>query len=182
MSITETTPLRVVLHEGEGSQTLESERRYEIFESLLSKGFAVTRGGSAGTVAPADDADLLVLRESEAGTSEELEGEGGVKVRVQDIGGRDVEGVAALVEEARADAGGCGMSWGPGGRHRRKYSFPERGATLSFAARLSCRLFSFLGSATCSSSSRMAVHLFLTMTLGGGIVLTGTTVPNLLSL
>ena len=117
MSITETTPLRVVLHEGEGSQTLESERRYEIFESLLSKGFAVTRGGSAGTVAPADDADLLVLRESEAGTSEELEGEGGVKVRVQDIGGRDVEGVAALVEEARADAGayepGAWKPWFP---------------------------------------------------------------------
>ena len=39
MGVANTTALRVLLHEGEGSREIAPERRYEIFSKLLGLGF-----------------------------------------------------------------------------------------------------------------------------------------------
>jgi Pyruvate/2-oxoacid:ferredoxin oxidoreductase delta subunit len=54
-------PLRVVLYEGPGTQALDGDRRQKTVQSLLERGFGVTRAGSERPVAPADSSPLLVL-------------------------------------------------------------------------------------------------------------------------
>ena len=102
------SPLRVVLHEGAGSRPLASERRAAILRTLLERGYAVTCTTGDGQVSPADESDLLVLRES--GTDESsahqdsVQGAAGgdtVRVRFRDIAGVDVDGVVTLVDGVR---------------------------------------------------------------------------------
>ena len=61
MSLKDQSTLRIVLYEGDGAGTIESDERYATVSALLEKGFAVTRTGGAGQVAPADSSSLLVL-------------------------------------------------------------------------------------------------------------------------
>ena len=61
MSLKDQTTLRVVLYEGDGAQVLESYERFTTITALLGKGYAVTRTGGVGPVAPKDHTSILVL-------------------------------------------------------------------------------------------------------------------------
>ena len=102
MSLKDQSTLRIVLYEGTGSQPLEANDRFTTMTALLEKGFAVTRAGGAGTVAPADRSSLLVLgrfNEGKAPQAEDASGE--VKVRFHDITGFDAAKITEVVETAR---------------------------------------------------------------------------------
>jgi Pyruvate/2-oxoacid:ferredoxin oxidoreductase delta subunit len=53
--------LRVLLYEGAGAQTITAEERFAAVNTLLTRGFAVTRAGAERPLAPADDSPLMVL-------------------------------------------------------------------------------------------------------------------------
>lgn len=108
-------PLRVVLHDGEGTETLSTDDRYSAVRALLERGFPVTRNGAARAVAPADGSPLLVLgRWTGAPPSQDATGSGGVRVR---WGTLDPATVVRQAEEARdsaaAPAGGAWKPWFP---------------------------------------------------------------------
>jgi len=54
-------PIRVVLYEGSGAETLDADERYAAVTALLERGFGVTRAGSKRPVAPADASPLFVV-------------------------------------------------------------------------------------------------------------------------
>lgn len=65
--------LRVTLYEGPGSETLTAEERYQTMETLLSKGYAVSRPSKNGSLTPEDGSPLLALGRFEDSTLESLE-------------------------------------------------------------------------------------------------------------
>ncbi len=104
MPLKDQTTLRIVLYEGAGSQALEADVRFAALSALLEKGFAVTRSGGAGRVAPADRSALLVLGRFDEGRSPQAEdADGRVPVRFQDITGFDTNRIAEFVESTRAE-------------------------------------------------------------------------------
>ncbi len=104
MSLKDQTTLRIVLYEGNGAQPLEISDRFAALTALLEKGFAVTRVGGDGGVAPADRASLLVLGRFDEGRPPQAEdADGQVNIRFQDITGFDVNRVADAVEKVRAE-------------------------------------------------------------------------------
>ena len=104
MSLKDQTTLRVVLYEGHGSQPLEAGERFAAMNALLEKGFAVTRTGGEGQVAPADRSPLLVLGRFQDGRLPPAEDTNGkVPVRFQDITGLDASRIAQGVETAREE-------------------------------------------------------------------------------
>ena len=104
MSLREETTLRIVLYEGQGSQPLNPEERFATLTALLDKGFAVTRPGANGRVAPADGAALLVLGKFHRGETPRADhANGTVLIRFQDISGYDAPAIAESVERARAE-------------------------------------------------------------------------------
>ena len=112
-------PLRVLLYEGPGSRTLTSQRRFEILQALLKKGYQVTRPRarleSDGGVAPADGSDILVLAEKNgddalpAMASGEAT-DGSVTVHFRDIAGVGVDDVVELVDGVQGET----LSYRPG--------------------------------------------------------------------
>ncbi|MFT5126602.1 MAG: Pyruvate/2-oxoacid:ferredoxin oxidoreductase delta subunit [Rhodothermales bacterium] len=54
-------PLRLVLYEGPGAEALVPEDRTELLRTMLDSGYSVTCTGGSGSVAPADDQQVLVL-------------------------------------------------------------------------------------------------------------------------
>ena len=54
-------PLRVVLYEGSGAESVDPESRLAAVNALLERGFAVTRAGAERPLAPADTTPLLVV-------------------------------------------------------------------------------------------------------------------------
>lgn len=111
MTATARLPLRVVLHEGPGSRPLAPERRYSILKALLEGGFAVSSVQPGGELSPADESDILVLRETDgdspAEEREELDGRvdgvTGVRVRFRELDGHDAAAVVEIVEEVRRE-------------------------------------------------------------------------------
>ncbi len=67
MALRDQTYLRVVLYEGADAQSLESEQRFQTMSRLLSQGFAVTRVGTSGSTAPADNIPAVVLGRFDSG-------------------------------------------------------------------------------------------------------------------
>ena len=105
MSLKEESTLRVVLYEGGGAQSLDAGDRFATMSTLLEQGYAVTRVGGEGGVAPADRASLLVLGRFEGGRTPEVEDAGGqVHIRFQDIDGFDTVRVMETVERARTES------------------------------------------------------------------------------
>src|SRR5688572_21090165 len=101
MGLKDQTTLRVVLYEGNGARSLENADRFAAMSVLLENGFAVTRVGGEGRVAPADRAALLVLGRFDGGTPPRAEDTAGqVNVRFQDIAGFDIHRVAETVQSA----------------------------------------------------------------------------------
>ena len=61
MPLRDQPTLRVILYEGPGARSLETQARFEALTALLERGYAVTRTAGAGTVAPADASPALLL-------------------------------------------------------------------------------------------------------------------------
>ncbi len=102
MSPRDQTPLRVILYEGPGAQTLDPEARYRTLSALLERGYAVTRTGGAQAVAPADSSATLVLGRFEH-TPEFVHGDH--PLTSHDIAGLNPSQVADFVESTRAAKG-----------------------------------------------------------------------------
>ena len=65
--------LRVTLYEGPGTEKLTADERYQTMETLLSKGYAVSRPSKNGSLTPEDGSPLLALGRFEDSTLESLE-------------------------------------------------------------------------------------------------------------
>jgi Pyruvate/2-oxoacid:ferredoxin oxidoreductase delta subunit len=103
MSLKDQTTLRIILYEGDGAQPLEAADRFATLSGLLEKGFAITRVGGEGRVAPADRASLLVLGRFDGGQPPRMEDAAGqVNLRFQDLTGLDANRLSETVESARA--------------------------------------------------------------------------------
>ena len=94
--------LRVVLYEGEGSAALADERRAELMTALLEGGHGFSRPAEGRAVAPADDAELVLLGEF-AGAPPRVEG--GADPCVQDVSGVEARAVVAKLAELRTARG-----------------------------------------------------------------------------
>ncbi len=105
MALTDQSSLRIVLYEGTGAASLAPEDRFTTLNSLLERGFAVTRAGGSGAVAPADRTALLVLGRFDNGRAPEADSAtDGTRVQFRDITGLDSTGVTDVVEQARVGA------------------------------------------------------------------------------
>ena len=105
MALTDQTSLRIVLYEGNGATALAAEDRFAALSLLLERGFAVTRAGDNGAVAPADRTSLLVLGRFENGRVPEADSAtDGTRLQFRDITGLDSTRITETVEQARAGA------------------------------------------------------------------------------
>ncbi len=105
MALTDQTSLRIVLYEGNGAAALAAEERFAALSGLLERGFAITRAGDNGAVAPADRTSLLVLGRFENGRAPEADSAtDGTRVQFRDITGFDSARITETVEQARAGA------------------------------------------------------------------------------
>ena len=99
--------LRVALYEGRGAEPLDGTRRFALMQTLLDKGYRVTRVRSGGpTAAQADDGDALAVlgRFTERQPAEAVASDSGGRVWFRDIGDETPDAVAALVDAIRADS------------------------------------------------------------------------------
>jgi Pyruvate/2-oxoacid:ferredoxin oxidoreductase delta subunit len=102
MALHEQTTLRLLLYEGAGAEPLSAADRYTVLSSLLEQGYAITRTGKGGEVAPSDRSDVLVLGRF-GGTPPQLEdGAGTVRIEVRDISDVAPDQVGSIVEAVRA--------------------------------------------------------------------------------
>jgi len=101
----ESSPVSVLLYEGEGAETLPDGERGEVLRELLDRGYmtASGRGNTAGRALSASGiGKLLVVGRFEGGEAPVLEDEGGaVEITARDISGLDAEAVIEAVESAR---------------------------------------------------------------------------------
>jgi Pyruvate/2-oxoacid:ferredoxin oxidoreductase delta subunit len=100
MALDQTT-LRIVLYEGNDSEPLDETSRFETLNSLLEKGYAVTRTATRGDVAPADRSAVLVLGKFNQDWSSQAE-DGPVNVHLQNINGHSPAQIIEMVEELRS--------------------------------------------------------------------------------
>lgn len=92
-------PLRVVLYEGADSQALSADTRFELCNTLLQKGYAVTSAREDGAVTSADASPLLVLGQFQNDTPLEATTEHEAPVLFKNISDLDAQGVAQLVDD-----------------------------------------------------------------------------------
>ncbi len=102
MSLRDQTFLRIVVYEGRDAEPLDGEQRFQAVSRLLNQGFALTRVGSEGRTAPADDVPALVLGRFENGT-DQLAATVSDRVRITNISGFTDEQIVGAVESARAE-------------------------------------------------------------------------------
>ena len=103
MSLRDQTTLRIVLYEGEGSQSLDAGERFTALSALLEKGFAVTRSAGAAQVASSHRSALLVLGKFGQGKPPAREGNDDLSIRFEDITGFDATSLNETVERVRAE-------------------------------------------------------------------------------
>ena len=100
--------LRIALYEGRGAEPLDGPRRFALLETLLDKGYRVTRvatGAATASAARADDGNALAVlgRFTERQPAEAVGAESGGRVWFRDIGDATPNAVAALVDAIRAE-------------------------------------------------------------------------------
>ncbi len=100
--------LRVALYEGRGAEPLEGARRFALLQTLLDKGYRVTRVGSGTATADtarADDGNALAVlgRFTDRQPAEAVSADSGGRVWFRDIGDETPDAVAALVDAIRAE-------------------------------------------------------------------------------
>ncbi len=104
MSLVESQSLRVVVYEGEGSETMDSNARFDTMSALLEDGFAVTRTNGKQAVAPPDRTSMLVLGRFPEGEQPRFESDGeNPAVSVANIDQKGAEDVKALVRGKREE-------------------------------------------------------------------------------
>ncbi len=118
MSLVESRSLRVVLYEGEGSEPLSAESRYQTVSALLAEGFAVTRTNGQGAVSPAGRTAFFVLGQFNGHPAPAFESEDpDAAVKAADISGQAPDSIAATVrsqqEALGAFAHGAWKPWFP---------------------------------------------------------------------
>lgn len=102
MSLSESRSLRVVVYEGEGSDPLTPESRFDTLSALLDGGFAVTRTDGRQAVAPNDRTSLLVLGRFQEGQSPEFDsGSSEAEVDVANIAEQEPEAITEMVRSKR---------------------------------------------------------------------------------
>ncbi|MCY3844475.1 MAG: ferredoxin family protein [Acidobacteria bacterium] len=98
--------LRVALYEGRGAEPLDGAQRFAVMQTLLDRGYRVTRVGAGGAAAPAraDDGNALAVlgRFTERQPGEAVADSGG-RVWFRDIAGATADGVAAVVDAIRGE-------------------------------------------------------------------------------
>ena len=100
MSLTESQSLRVVVYEGEGSDAMNAESRFDTMSALLEGGFAVTRTDGRQAVAPPDRTSLLVLGRFPNGQAPSFDSDSDDSdVSVENI---DQQDSAAIIDMVRA--------------------------------------------------------------------------------
>ncbi len=100
--------LRVALYEGRGAEPLDGAHRFALMQTLLDKGYRVTRvgaGRAAAGAGPADHSNALAVlgRFTERQPSEAVGADSGGRVWFRDIGDETPDAVAALVDAIRAE-------------------------------------------------------------------------------
>lgn len=115
---TDTSPLQVILYEGDGASPLAASHRFAVLSLLLDKGYAVMRvtgGESGGLRAPAPEIPLMVIGDF-GGSAPALEDAGGrVEIATRDIGGLAPDAVLDLIEQGRiGDQRGLNQPGAPG--------------------------------------------------------------------
>ena len=100
--------LRVALYEGRGAEPLDRARRLALLQTLLDKGYRVTRVGSgraANGAGRAGDGNALAVlgRFTERQPAEAVGADSGGRVWFRDIGDESPDAVAALVDAIRAE-------------------------------------------------------------------------------
>ncbi|MCS1410121.1 MAG: hypothetical protein M2R45_03310 [Verrucomicrobia subdivision 3 bacterium] len=102
MSLVESQSLRVVMYEGEGSEPLDAEARFQTMSALLENGFAVTRTDGRQTVSPSDRSSLFVLGKFKGGEAPEFDsGSSESEASVADIDDQTPESITELVRSQR---------------------------------------------------------------------------------
>ena len=98
--------LRVALYEGRGAEPLDGAQRFAVMQTLLDRGYRVTRVGADGAAAPArsDDGNALAVlgRFTERQPAEAVADSGG-RVWFRDIAGATADAVAAVVDAIRGE-------------------------------------------------------------------------------
>jgi len=100
--------LRVALYEGRGAEPLDGPHRFALMQTLLDKGYRVTRvgaGRAAAGTGRADDSNALAVlgRFTERQPTEAVGADSGGRVWFRDIGDETPDAVAALVDAIRAE-------------------------------------------------------------------------------
>ena len=99
--------LRVALYEGRGAEPLNGAHRFALMQTLLDKGYRVTRvgPGAATAAARSDDGNALAVlgRFTERQPAEAVGADSGGRVWFRDIGNETPAAVAALVDAIRAE-------------------------------------------------------------------------------
>ena len=99
--------LRVALYEGRGAEPLDGAHRFALMQTLLDKGYRVTRvgPGAATAAARSDDGNALAVlgRFTERQPAEAVGADSGGRVWFRDIGNETPAGVAALVDAIRTE-------------------------------------------------------------------------------
>jgi Pyruvate/2-oxoacid:ferredoxin oxidoreductase delta subunit len=103
MALREQTYLRVVLYEGNDAEPLEGEQRFQAMSRLLQQGFALTRVGSAGRTAPADDIPALVLGKFRDGVEAITSEATSDRIRFTNVSGFTDEQIVGAVESVRSE-------------------------------------------------------------------------------
>ncbi len=103
MSLTTTSALQVVLHDGPETPVLETAECFAALTALLEKGFAVSRTTGGESLLPRGRATTLVLGKFPDGATESPADAS--QVRFRDITGLDTAAIVDLAETTRAEAG-----------------------------------------------------------------------------
>lgn len=103
MALRDQTFLRVVLYEGADAEPLDEGQRFETVSRLLNQGFALTRVGSGGGTAPADEHSALVLGRFRNEITELANGVAAGRVQVTNIAGFTGDQIVQTVESTRAE-------------------------------------------------------------------------------
>jgi Pyruvate/2-oxoacid:ferredoxin oxidoreductase delta subunit len=105
MSLTEQITLRVVLYEGEGSESLPSGECFAAMQTLLERGFAVARIAGREALEAVRRSSVLVLgRFVGESFPRELQDVGGTQFHFRDITGQNPSQIAEVAENVRAEA------------------------------------------------------------------------------
>ncbi len=103
----DTTPVRVVLFEGEGAIEFDPAERSALLRALLDRGYMTTSTRSSGgqsAAAPGEERFVVIGRFAGGAAPALTDSSGGAEIAVCDVTGLDADAALAAVEQARGGA------------------------------------------------------------------------------